>query len=86
MEHWWKKEKPESEESKIKKIGYAVLPTTKEVSEIGLNESIKSIKQELTIVKSYINIDQIVPLLVSKEPQDKIRLEKMVKALVPGLF
>ena len=86
MEHWWKKEKPESEESKIKKIGYAVLPTTKEVSENGLNESIKSIKQELTIVKSYINIDQIVPLLVSKEPQDKIRLEKMVKALVPGLF
>ncbi len=86
IHEYTEKEKSNLEEVIIKKIGYAVLPTTKEVPEGGLYEQIKSMKQGLTIVKSHINIDQIVPLLDPKEPQDKVKLKNMIKDLVPGLF
>jgi 5-methylcytosine-specific restriction enzyme subunit McrC len=89
IHEYTEKEKDNSEKDdglKIKKIGYAILPTTQEIQDGGHYENIKSIKQEITIVKSYVNIDQVVPLLDSQDTLDKIKLKKMIKDLVPGLF
>jgi len=62
--------------------GFAVLPTTDKVPEEGLFEPIVSYKQELTIVKAFVNIDQIVPLLDFKDPQNKIKLYKIIETIL----
>ncbi len=65
-----------------KKQGFAILPTTDDLKLEGKHSIISSINQDIRIVKSFINIDQIVPLLGSKIPEERERLVSFVKNLI----
>ena len=65
-----------------KKLGYAILPTTENLDVKGKKSRISSLKQDIQIVKSFINIDKIVPLLDSKIPEDQEKLVSFVTNLI----
>jgi len=64
------------------KRGYAVLPTIEDLPLERKHSTISSIKQGIQIVKSFINIDQVVPLLGSKIPEEREKLKKIVENLL----
>jgi len=66
----------------VKKEGFAVLPTAEKLPVEGDHSEIYSWKQGIAIIKSYLNIDQIVPLIYSKNKDDKNELKQRIQSLL----
>jgi len=66
----------------IQKVGFAVLPTEKILPETGESVPFSSKTQKIAVVKSYININQIVPLLYDTTPEKQKELHTRIESLL----
>jgi len=66
----------------VQKVGFAVLPTEKILPEAGKSLPFFSETQKIAVVKSYININQIVPLLYDTNPEKQKELHTRIESLL----
>jgi len=71
-----------SENKDEHKTGFAIVPTTKELESERKYQRIFSEEQKITIIRSFLNIDEIVDLLYKKDSKSSEELSKLVKELV----
>jgi len=71
----------------VQKVGFAVLPTEEILPETGKSLAFSSETQKIAVVKSYFNINQIVPLLYDTNPEKQkelyTRIESLLKQNLP---